>query len=197
VLLTSPFADEKRDFGECRSRIGIGFTELMLDLVRGALSSGAAPCRGVVILFSIMKRSHQNLLHLLALRTGMRPKHLADVLVLLACAGTVSATDLVIHFPDKTSISRKSVQYECDGNGAKIGVPAGPFTVEYINGGGNSLAIVPISGRSLIFSNVIAGSGARYTARQYIWWEAGGGATLYSESLAGKMQSTCHPDSAK
>src|SRR5438270_2952438 len=136
-----------------------------------------------------MERSRQNRLHLLVLRIRVKPMHLARVLALLACAGAVSATDLIIHLPDDRSISRKSVQYQCDAGGTKIGVAAGPFTVEYINGGGNSLAIVPISGKSLIFSNVIAGSGARYTAQQYTWWEAGGGATLYSDSLAGKMRS--------
>ncbi len=90
-------------------------------------------------------------------------------------------------------MSRKTVQYVCDADGAKLGVPPGRFAVEYINGGGNSLAIVPISGRSLIFANVFSGSGARYTAQQYTWWEAGGNVTLSSDSLAGKAQSTCHP----
>jgi membrane-bound inhibitor of C-type lysozyme len=69
--------------------------------------------------------------------------------------------------------------------------------VEYINGGGNSLAIVPVSGNTLIFSNVIAGSGARYLAGQYTWWESGGSVTLSSDSLAGKMESTCKPVKTK
>jgi membrane-bound inhibitor of C-type lysozyme len=101
------------------------------------------------------------------------------------------ATDLLIHQPANATFSRKSVQYSCDASGAKIGVPSGSFPVEYINGGGNSLVVVPIGGHSLIFSNVFSGSGARYVAQQYTWWEAGGGVTLYSDSLAGKMQSTC------
>jgi membrane-bound inhibitor of C-type lysozyme len=111
---------------------------------------------------------------------------------LLLWASVGLAADVTIHLADNASISRKSVEYQCDDNGTKIGVPAGPFSVEYINGGGNSLAIVPISGHSLIFSNVIAGSGARYMAQQYTWWEGGGAVTLYSDSLAGKMQSACH-----
>jgi membrane-bound inhibitor of C-type lysozyme len=101
------------------------------------------------------------------------------------------ATDLIIHLPENTSIWRQTVRYQCDGSGSKIGVPAGPFSVEYINGGGNSLVVVPISGNGLIFSNVTSGSGARYTAQQYTWWDAHGAVTLYSDSLAGKMQSAC------
>ncbi len=112
-------------------------------------------------------------------------------------ANAASATDLTIHLADTASISRKSVQYQCDAAGAKIGVPSGPFAVEYINTGGNSLAIVPISGHSLILSNVMSASGARYTAQQYTWWEAGGGVTLYSDSLAGKSQSSCQAVKAK
>ncbi len=101
------------------------------------------------------------------------------------------AADLLIHQPANANFSRKSVQYSCDANGAKIDVPGGSFSVEYINGGGNGLVVVPIGGNSLIFSNVFSGSGARYVAQQYTWWEAGGGVTLYSDSLAGKMQSAC------
>jgi membrane-bound inhibitor of C-type lysozyme len=110
----------------------------------------------------------------------------------LVCASqVVYATDLTIHLAGTTTLSRKTVQYNCDAAGTKIGVPAGPFPVEYINGGGNSLVVVPISGNSLIFTNVMSGSGARYTAQELTWWEAHGEATLSSDSLAGKSQSTC------
>jgi membrane-bound inhibitor of C-type lysozyme len=110
---------------------------------------------------------------------------------------TAFATDLIIHLPGAASVSRKSVTYQCDGRGPQLGVPGGAFVVEYINGGGNSLAIVPVSGNTLIFSNVIAGSGARYLAGQYTWWESGGSVTLSSDSLAGKMESTCKPAKTK
>ncbi len=103
----------------------------------------------------------------------------------------MSATDLTIHLPDNPSISRQSVEYQCHAKGPEIGVASVPFSVEYINGGGNSLVVVPIFRNALIFSNVASGSGARYTAQQYTWWEAGGSVTLWSDSLAGKMQSTC------
>lgn len=115
----------------------------------------------------------------------------------IASALVLSATDLTIHLPDSPEIARKTVTYSCDASGKAIGVSSSPFSVEYINGGGNSLAVVPISGHSLIFSNVSSGSGARYVAQQYTWWEAKGVATLYSDALSGKLQSSCRPAGAK
>jgi membrane-bound inhibitor of C-type lysozyme len=91
--------------------------------------------------------------------------------LLLASASLALATDLTVRLPDFPSISRKSVSYQCDTQGKQIGVPAGPFLVEYIDGGGNSLVVVPISGNALIFANVNSVSGMRYTAQQYTWWE--------------------------
>jgi membrane-bound inhibitor of C-type lysozyme len=110
----------------------------------------------------------------------------------LACGTQAAqATDLTIHLAGTENLTHKTVQYSCDAAGEKIGVPAGSFTVEYINGGGNSLVVVPIAGNSLIFTNVISGSGARYTARDLTWWEGHGEVTLYTDSLSGKSKSTC------
>jgi membrane-bound inhibitor of C-type lysozyme len=104
-----------------------------------------------------------------------------------------SPEDITIHLPPSASVSRKTVQYQCDAQGPTIGVPTGTFSVEYVNAGGNSLVVVPISGKPLIFANVISASGARYAAQQYIWWEAKGTVTLYSDDLSGKLQSACRP----
>jgi membrane-bound inhibitor of C-type lysozyme len=117
-------------------------------------------------------------------------------LVLLAVLGSTAlagATELTIQLTGVQPLSRKTVQYQCDAHGAAMGLPAAAFPVEYINGAGNSLVIVPIHGASLIFANVTSGSGARYAAGQYIWWDAQGSVNFYSDSLAGKMQSACHP----
>ena len=112
----------------------------------------------------------------------------------LGLAGmVVMAADLTIALPGDASMTRKSVEYHCDASGTKMGMPAGSFAVEYINGGGNSLAVVPISGKSLIFVNVRSGSGARYVAQEYTWWEAHNVVTVSSDSLAGKTQSACRP----
>jgi membrane-bound inhibitor of C-type lysozyme len=100
-------------------------------------------------------------------------------------------TDLSINLPGSTPVSRETLSYTCDSEGAKIGLPSGKFDVEYINGGGNSLVVVPVSGNHLIFANVSSASGARYRAQQYTWWEAQGAVTLYSDSLNGKLSSAC------
>jgi membrane-bound inhibitor of C-type lysozyme len=109
-------------------------------------------------------------------------------LAALSCSTALAgATDLTIHLSGSQPVSRKTVQYQCDAKAAAIGLPATAFPVEYINGAGN------MHGNSLVFANVMSGSGARYAAGQYIWWEAGGSVTLYSDSMAGKTQSACHP----
>ncbi len=103
------------------------------------------------------------------------------------------ATELTIHLDGSQPISRQTIQYQCDAQGVAMGLPAAAFPVEYVNGGGNSLAILPVHGKSLIFANVSSGSGARYAASDYIWWDAAGRTTSFSsDSLAGKMQSKCH-----
>ncbi|MGB6933302.1 MAG: MliC family protein [Acidobacteriaceae bacterium] len=112
--------------------------------------------------------------------------------ILFACA-MAGATDVTLHLKGSRAMSRSTVQYECDAEGAKMGLPAGPFSVEYLNGAGNSLAILPVNGESIVFANIFSGSGARYAAKQYIWWDAAGrSVSLSSDSLAGKMRSECH-----
>ena len=124
------------------------------------------------------------------LRTAVSPA----IRVMLASALTwvTSAADLIIHLPASASITRKLVEYQCDASGAKIGMPSGAFSVEYIEAGANSIAVVPIAGNLLLFSNVFSASGARYTAQTYTWWEGGSVVTVSSDSLAGKMQTSCH-----
>ena len=111
----------------------------------------------------------------------------------LAYGAYAGATDLTIHLNGSQPVSRNTVKVQCDAQGVKMGLPAGVFSVEYLNGAGNSLAVVPVGGSSLIFSNVISGSGAQYAAKEFIWWDAAGrGITFSSDSLAGKMSSACH-----
>lgn len=111
----------------------------------------------------------------------------------LAWSALAQATELTLHLNGTQAISRQTIQYQCDAQGAAMGLPAAAFPVEYINGAGNSLAIVPVHGMSMIFANVSAGSGARYAAADFIWWDAAGRSTTFSsDSLAGKMNSVCH-----
>lgn len=115
----------------------------------------------------------------------------------LGCSALANATNLTIHLSGSQPLSRKTVQYQCDAQAAAIGLPTASFPVEYINGAGNSLVIVPVHAMSLVFANVVSGSGARYAAGQYIWWDAAGSVNFYSDSMAGKMQSACHRVNAK
>jgi membrane-bound inhibitor of C-type lysozyme len=111
----------------------------------------------------------------------------------LSWSALAGATDLTIHLNGSQPITRNTVKVQCDAQGSKMGLPSGIFSVEYLNGAGNSLAIVPVGGESLIFANIFAGSGARYAAKEFVWWDAAGrGITFSSDSLAGKMSSTCH-----
>jgi membrane-bound inhibitor of C-type lysozyme len=116
------------------------------------------------------------------------------IAIAILSAGTFAgATDLTLHLKGSQPMSRSTVQYQCDASGTRMGLPAGTFSVEYLNGAGNSLAILPVNGTSLIFANIVSGSGARYAARQYIWWDAAGRSVSFSsDSLAGKMRSECH-----
>ena len=117
---------------------------------------------------------------------------------LLAACATASATDVTLHLKGSQAVSRSTVQYECDAEGAKMGLPAGAFAVEYLNGAGNSLAILPVNGESIVFANIFSGSGARYAAKQFIWWDAAGRSVSFSsDSLAGKMRSECHRVNSK
>jgi membrane-bound inhibitor of C-type lysozyme len=109
------------------------------------------------------------------------------------CNAFAGATDLTIHLNGSQPITRNTVKVQCDAQGSKMGLPSGPFSVEYLNGAGNSLAIVPVGGDSLIFANIFSGSGARYAAKEFVWWDAAGrGITFSSDSLARKISSTCH-----
>jgi membrane-bound inhibitor of C-type lysozyme len=127
----------------------------------------------------------------------MQSKWNLPIIAALGWSTLAGATDLTIHLSGSQPVSRKTVQYHCDGQAAATGLPAATFPVEYINGGGNSLVIVPVKGASLIFTNVSSASGARYAAGQYIWWDAAGSVNFYSDSLAGKSQSACHRINAK
>jgi len=111
----------------------------------------------------------------------------------LLLSGFAAASDLTIHLNGTDAIKRNTVKYQCDAQGAKMGLPAGVFSVDYLNGAGNHLAVVPVKGNSLIFVTVPSGSGAKYAAAEFTWWEAGGRGTTFSSDFPGpKASSTCH-----
>ncbi len=111
---------------------------------------------------------------------------------LISSTGFAAAADLNIPLGKEASVERLTAEFRCDAEGVKLGLPAGPFIVEYINGGGNSLAVLPIHEKPMIFANVVAADGARYAAGRYIWWDAPGRSiTLSADTADGHKQSDC------
>jgi membrane-bound inhibitor of C-type lysozyme len=68
----------------------------------------------------------------------------------------------------------RHVRYNCEEQDEEL-------PVTYINSDPNYLALLPIEGKTMIFANVISGSGARYAAAQYVWHTKGAEAILTSE----------------
>lgn len=129
---------------------------------------------------------------------GIIQKYSLIAIAILSTGTSAGATDVTLHLRGSQAVSRSTAQYQCDAEGAKMGLPAGTFSVEYLNGAGNSLAILPVNGESIVFANILSGSGARYAAKQYIWWDAAGRSVSFSsDSLAGKMRSECHRTDSK
>lgn len=112
----------------------------------------------------------------------------------MLCTVSAAATDLTIHLSGNDPVKRVTAKFQCDPQGAAMGLPAGIFTVEYLNGAGNHLAVVPVKGSSIIFVTVPSGSGAKYAAEQYTWWDAGSRGTTFASDFPGpKASSSCHP----
>lgn len=117
---------------------------------------------------------------------------IAGTVLTLALAVCASAEDLTLRMPG-VEVTRIHATFECGAEGIALGLPSGPFTVEYLNAGENHLAVLPIHGQALVFANVISASGARYAAGRYIWWDAGArGVTLYAEGVDGHPKADCH-----
>jgi membrane-bound inhibitor of C-type lysozyme len=117
----------------------------------------------------------------------------AGLMGVLFCGALAWGSDLTLHLKGTDPVQRKTVKYQCDATGVTMGLPSGVFDVEYVNGAGNHLAIVPVKGNSMVFVTVPSGSGARYAAEVYIWWEAGGRGTTFSSDAPGpKASSACH-----
>jgi membrane-bound inhibitor of C-type lysozyme len=67
---------------------------------------------------------------------------------------------------------RKVINYGCQGRDH-------PLPVEYLNAAPNFLALVPVEEGTLLFTTVLAASGAKYAAGKYVWWTKGPEASLY------------------
>ena len=98
--------------------------------------------------------------------------HLADQegkhAVRLAALRT--GTDILIHLPSDVDVKRETITYECK-DGRKV-------LADYVNAANVSLAVLRIGEETVVASNVVAGSGARYAGGIYEWWSRGDEATL-------------------
>ena len=122
-----------------------------------------------------------------------RQMRLAAGVGMALCGAIAGASDLRIHLQGNGTVERKTVKYQCDAQGVKMGLPKGVFAVEYLNGAGNHLAVVPVKENSMVFVTVPSGSGAKYAAAEFTWWEAGGRGTTFSSDFPGpKASSECH-----
>ena len=118
-----------------------------------------------------------------------RSRQLASFLAWSLLALPLAGAEIVIPLPAGVTVEHRTSRFQCDAAAVALGLPAVPFNVDYINASPNALAVLPLNGKPLIFSNVISGSGARYAANRYIWWDAGSrGITLSAPSADGTQQ---------
>jgi membrane-bound inhibitor of C-type lysozyme len=97
--------------------------------------------------------------------------------LLAPTAAQAIETSLQIELATDTDFERRVMQYDCSAGE--------PFSVTYINAAPNFLALVPIAEEPepLVFAAVVAASGARYAAGQWVWWTKGAEASLYDATL--------------
>lgn len=98
----------------------------------------------------------------------------AVLLTLAAMSAHASAaeTSFQLGLSIKGDAGRTIVNYDCEGGPS-------PLQVEYINAAPNFLALVPVEGETYVFAAVIAASGVRYVAANYVWWTKGTDAEWY------------------
>lgn len=99
------------------------------------------------------------------------------ITLLTATSALAVETSLQLQLATQSDFERHRIVYDC--------AAAEPIDVTYINAAPNFLALVPVAGESepLLFVSVIAASGARYAAGQWVWWSKGADASLYDTTL--------------
>lgn len=97
--------------------------------------------------------------------------------MLAPTAALATQASLQLELNPQSDFERRVMQYDCSAGE--------PFSVTYINAAPNFLALVPIEGEPepLVFASVVAASGARYAAGQWVWWTKGADASLYDATL--------------
>lgn len=107
-------------------------------------------------------------------------------------AHSASASTLNIPLVPASHVEKISTFYQCSGSRDlrdRLAKPSVPVT--YFNAGAVSLAVLQVDGQTLVFSNVISGSGARYTANRFEWWSKGETAFFSEVGSDPAAQLTC------
>lgn len=74
----------------------------------------------------------------------------------------------------------RDVRYTCEGGKTLV--------VKYMTVGDTPLAAMTLNGKTLVFANVMAASGARYASGPYVWWTKGPTGFLADETLGSRNQ---------
>lgn len=116
-------------------------------------------------------------------------------------AQSATAGTLTIPLHPAAQVQKTSTVYRCSGAQDLLDKLPKPFvSVTYLNAGAVSLAVLQVEGETQVFSNVIAASGARYTANRFEWWSKGDTAFFSEVGLEAAKPLTCeatHPASAR
>lgn len=88
-------------------------------------------------------------------------------------SATESTVSIALSFSGDAE--RKLVRYECEG--------LQPFAVEYLNAAPNFLALMPVGEEIVVMTTVMAASGAKYVAGNFVWWTKGAEAEFYDLTL--------------
>jgi membrane-bound inhibitor of C-type lysozyme len=124
---------------------------------------------------------------------GGMMRHIGLVMVLPATGALAAAaqTNVTIHVNGTIKVERLTAHYRCDASGVELGLPAGVFAVQYVRAGESSLAVVPVKGNDLIFAQVLAATGGRYTAARYQWWDGRETTFTLDPDARNPKRSTC------
>jgi membrane-bound inhibitor of C-type lysozyme len=98
-----------------------------------------------------------------------------------AALDAAEAATITIDLPSAADVQTITAHYQC-------GTMA--VTVDYINAGNVSLAVLHLPDEIVVAANVLSGSGARYAGGKYIWWSTGNDATLADLTAGGEDSPT-------
>ena len=120
-----------------------------------------------------------------------RTNTIAIAILGFSSLAAAAQTDVTIHVNGAARVERLTARYQCDMSGVQLGLPAGVFTVRYVNAGDSRLAVIPVKGKGLIFAQVLSADGGRYTAQRYQWWDARETTFTLDPDALNPKKSTC------